>query len=250
MKLPFLKFWVTDWMADEGLRLVSLPARGLWIEMLCMMAKSPEHGRLLTIAGKPMGYDQVGKLCGSSEVEVKPLIEELGDAGVFSIDRAGVIFSRRMVRDEKDRKLNRDRVSRWRNADVMPDVMEKKCSSNGAEARGQKLEARVYNKEPANSKPTLDEWIAYSKEIKWEKANAESAFDYYESNGWKIGGKSPVKDWKACARNCQRRSFDAKIAQKVVKKEVVPQNYSPPLYRIAGYSSYADWKDAGSPIPE
>lgn len=243
MKLPFLKFWVTDWMADEGLRLVSLPARGLWIEMLCMMAKSPEHGKLLTIAGKPMGYDQVAKLCGSSEAEVKPLIEELGDAGVFSIDRAGVIFSRRMVRDEKDRKLNRDRVSRWRNADVMPDVMEKKCSSNGAEARSQSLESRI------NSKPKLEEWLSYAKEIKWDKANAESAFDYYESNGWKIGGKSPVKDWKACARNCQRRSFDSKVPQKVPKKEPVPPNYSPPLYKMMGFACMADWQKAGYPTP-
>jgi hypothetical protein len=30
---------------------------------------------------------------------------------------------------------------------------------------------------------------------------AERFFNYYESNGWLIGGKTPMKDWKAAARN-------------------------------------------------
>lgn len=29
----------------------------------------------------------------------------------------------------------------------------------------------------------------------------EKFFNYYESNGWKIGGRSPMKNWKAAARN-------------------------------------------------
>lgn len=33
-------------------------------------------------------------------------------------------------------------------------------------------------------------------------------FDYYESNGWKVG-KSAMKNWQACVRNWHRRS-DAK----------------------------------------
>ncbi len=30
---------------------------------------------------------------------------------------------------------------------------------------------------------------------------AERFFNYYSSNGWLIGGKSKMKDWKAAARN-------------------------------------------------
>lgn len=33
---------------------------------------------------------------------------------------------------------------------------------------------------------------------------AEPYFDYYESNGWRIG-KNPIKDWRAAARNWIRR---------------------------------------------
>lgn len=241
MKLPFLKFWVADWLSDESLRMVSLSAKGLWIEMLCIMARSPEHGRLLTSNGQPMTNAQLARLVASTEEEITPLVGELGDAGVFSVDRNGTIFSRRMVRDEKERKLNRDRVFRWRNGDVMPDVMVEKCSGNGAEARGKSQEAN-------NNRPDKKEWMAYAGEIKWQKSGAESAFDYYESIGWLIGGKTPVKDWKACARNCHKRSLEnGDLSKKKEKPAPIPQNYSPPSYKIAGFASYSEWAEAGCP---
>lgn len=240
MKLPFLKFWVADWVSDESLRLVSLSAKGLWIEMLCIMARSPEHGKLMTASGQPMGYAQLARLVASTEAEITPLVQELGDAGVFSVDRMGVIYSRRMVRDEKERKLNRDRVFRWRNGDVMPDVMPMKCSGNGAEAR-------VNSQEAINKRPKKEEWLAYAKEIGWKKSGAESAFDYYESTGWLIGGKAPVQDWKACARNCLKRSGETETKK---TKAPVPQNYSAPLYRLAGFNSYSEWEKAGCPTPK
>jgi hypothetical protein len=30
---------------------------------------------------------------------------------------------------------------------------------------------------------------------------ASAFYDYFESNGWKVGGKAPMRDWKAAARN-------------------------------------------------
>lgn len=33
------------------------------------------------------------------------------------------------------------------------------------------------------------------------KMEAEKFFNYYTSNGWKVGGRTPMKDWKAAARN-------------------------------------------------
>ena len=55
------------------------------------------------------------------------------------------------------------------------------------------------------SKPTLDEVKAYCSERK-NNVNPERFFDYYESNGWKVG-KGAMKDWKAAVRNWERTSF-------------------------------------------
>lgn len=37
------------------------------------------------------------------------------------------------------------------------------------------------------------------------KGDPSSFFDHFESNGWKVSGKAPMKDWKAAARNWSRR---------------------------------------------
>lgn len=53
-------------------------------------------------------------------------------------------------------------------------------------------------------RPTLEEIKAYCQE-NGLCIDAEYFFDYYNSNGWKVGGKSPMKDWRATARNWARR---------------------------------------------
>lgn len=53
-------------------------------------------------------------------------------------------------------------------------------------------------------KPSIEEVRAYIKEI-GGSFTAEAFVDHYEANGWKIGGKSPMKDWRAAIRNWKRR---------------------------------------------
>ncbi len=35
----------------------------------------------------------------------------------------------------------------------------------------------------------------------FDRIEAQRFFNYFESNGWKVGGKAPMKNWKAAARN-------------------------------------------------
>jgi hypothetical protein len=64
-------------------------------------------------------------------------------------------------------------------------------------------------KEREGLRPTLPQWIAFAKEIGWSEKDAETAFFYYGSVGWMIGNK-PMKNWKLCARTCQRRNQNQK----------------------------------------
>lgn len=41
----------------------------------------------------------------------------------------------------------------------------------------------------------------FFEEEKSTKLEAEKFFNYFQSNGWRVGGRSPMKDWKAAARN-------------------------------------------------
>lgn len=99
---PFIKFFPSDWLSEESLRLVSFAARGLWIDLLCLMAKNERRG-YLEIGGLTGGVNptlaQIAKLVGSSEAEITPLLAELKEAGTCSTTPEGILFSRRMVRD-------------------------------------------------------------------------------------------------------------------------------------------------------
>jgi hypothetical protein len=49
--------------------------------------------------------------------------------------------------------------------------------------------------------PTFIEVETYFLDSKVTIIEAQKFFNYYESNGWKIGGRSPMKNWKAAANN-------------------------------------------------
>jgi len=92
-----------DWMKDPGLRSVSLEARGLWMDMLCLLFESGRRGYLQHATGKPVSPEQLARMTGSSAEQVSRLLRELEDSGVFSRTEHGRIYSRRMIRDERKR---------------------------------------------------------------------------------------------------------------------------------------------------
>lgn len=103
-KRPWMKFYPADWQADQALRVCSLAARGLWLECLAVMHRAQPYGHLL-INGAAPNDAQLAVLAGARAKQVAALMGELEQAGVFSRTRAGAVYSRRMVRDEKKARL-------------------------------------------------------------------------------------------------------------------------------------------------
>lgn len=56
-------------------------------------------------------------------------------------------------------------------------------------------------------KPTIEEIKQYAKEAKLVNLDPNAFFDHFESNGWKVSGISPMKDWKAAMRTWNRRTL-------------------------------------------
>lgn len=73
-------------------------------------------------------------------------------------------------------------------------------------------------------KPTLENVQEYITEMGYS-VNAEAFFNYYESNGWKVG-KNPMKDWKACVRTWNAKENNSTQKRKVIlakKEEELPK---------------------------
>ncbi|TAJ13745.1 hypothetical protein DMA11_07765 [Marinilabiliaceae bacterium JC017] len=83
--------------------------------------------------------------------------------------------------------------------------------------------------------PPLEHIQIYFQQKNFSITEAERFFNYYESNGWLVGGRSPMKDWKAAARNWMlnipkfsaEKSKPAKNPHPGTKKST--PNYNEPL---------------------
>lgn len=82
------------------LRICSAAARGLWVECMCLMHEAKPYGHLL-VNGRPVTDTQIANLTGIPQDQISSLLAELENAGVFSRNSDGVIYSRRMTRDAK-----------------------------------------------------------------------------------------------------------------------------------------------------
>lgn len=103
---PWMQFYPGDWQRDAALRSCSVGARGLWIEMICLMHQAEPYGHLV-INGKPIAVEALARMVGCTPAECRKWLAELTDSGVLSRE-GDVIFSRRMVKDARNRKVRAD----------------------------------------------------------------------------------------------------------------------------------------------
>lgn len=98
------KFFWADWRSDPAVRLCSLSARGLWIDMLSFISEADGY---LLISGKAPSVETLARLTGTPIPDVEAALKELEEHGVFSRTARGVIYSRRLVRAFKKSEISR-----------------------------------------------------------------------------------------------------------------------------------------------
>lgn len=132
MRLPALSIYGGDWLRDP-VSSCSLAAQGLWFRLMLTMHDARPYGHLVGANGQALSAQQIARQCGCSVAEVKRLGGELegvgipgrtGDSSYDAIFRGsingedidlsplrigvdGVIYSRRMVRDQRLRVIRR-----------------------------------------------------------------------------------------------------------------------------------------------
>ena len=141
---PWIKFYPRDWRGDQALRAVSMAARGFWLECLCIMHEANPRGHLL-LNGEHLEGDALARMTGASMDEVSAWMAELRKAGVLSVARNGIVFSRRMVKDDVASKKGRKEV-------------EKRWSQPSEKQQKNNQPNRVPNTEPITQRPEAREF--------------------------------------------------------------------------------------------
>tara|TARA_B110001454_G_scaffold82738_1_gene79484 strand:+ start:481 stop:1044 length:564 start_codon:yes stop_codon:yes gene_type:complete len=81
-----------------------------------------------------------------------------------------------------------------------------------------------HGREISNKTPKIEEVINYFQEQNFPDIEANKFYNYFSSNGWLVGGKTPMKNWKAAAKNWMINS--EKYNTNNSKKSIQPQNLS------------------------
>ena len=173
---PWVKWYWSDWRSDPKLRMCSIAARGLWAEMLALMQEGVPYGHLL-VSGRAPTDTQLAVLAGMPADQLSPLLGELEAAGVFSRTRAGVVYSRRMVRDEKKSRTAQKNGKEGGNPTLCKDKDNQPSDNQKVkpEDNTQKPEARNQKEKTPPIKDGFDEWYS-SYPLHKGRGQAERAY--------------------------------------------------------------------------
>jgi hypothetical protein len=110
---------------------------------MAIMHRSTPYGHLL-VNGNALTDAQLGVLAGAPPDQITDLLRELESAGVFSRTRAGVIYSRRMTRDEKKARAAQKNGKNGGNPNLCKttDILPSDKGIDNTPLKAQKPEAR------------------------------------------------------------------------------------------------------------
>ena len=103
-KLPSFQFYPGDWLKDANLRRCTHAAKGVWIDILCLMFEADERG-VLSTNGVAWSDEDIACAIGGDTATTISAIQELTFKGVAKRRANGALYSKRMVADENKRKL-------------------------------------------------------------------------------------------------------------------------------------------------
>lgn len=207
MKLPGFMFYPGDWLKDADLRRCSHAAKGVWTDMLCLMFECEERGVLAT-AGRAWSDDEIAQAVGGDKLITLSCIIELVEKRVASRNHSNAVYSRRMVREEKERKANAQRQQQYRSRDgpqqgnksnvsVTGKVTPLSVHENESEKEASSVERGGAGGENRSGIPTTEQ-----EAVEWAAMEnvpgdfAVEVFTQKEATVWENGNHAPITNWR------------------------------------------------------
>lgn len=201
--LPAMPFYTGDWLKCLEVRTLPLDCRALWLDMLCYMWESTERGVLLSPKGRPYSNEEIIRMVGLDNQNSAEWLTRIINDGVCSRRSDGAIYSRRMVKDEKIRRLRKEVGAKGGNPKLLVNTEVnhnlKQTSENENENENEVDNNIINNKVEKNKfiPPTVEEVKTYIDSKNITCVDPMKFVAYYETTNW-TRGKTKIKNWKAC----------------------------------------------------
>ena len=187
-------------------------------------------GKLVVNDRIPYSADMLASVTGHQVGTIKQALSVFKDLGLIDVLDDGAIYMLDIQNfigkgsSEADRKreyrqrIETDRTNVRQISDKTPPEIELEKDIE-IEKEIHSSAKSTTTKRKRFEKPTLSQITQYCLERN-NNVNAEQFYDYYESNGWKVG-KNAMKDWKACVRTWERNGYDKPIKKKNNKQDTL-----------------------------
>ena len=192
-------------------------------------------GKLVVNERIPYSADMLASVTGHQVGTIKQALSVFKDLGLIDVLDNGAIYMLDIQNfigkgsSEADRKreyrqrIETDRTNVQTNlrqiSEKSPPEIEIELEKDIEIEKEINSSASTTTKRKRFEKPTLSQITQYCLERN-NNVNAEQFYDYYESNGWKVG-KNSMKDWKACVRTWERNGYDRPIKKKNNKQDTL-----------------------------
>lgn len=208
---PYFPLYVQDYLTDEKLNSCSAATQGVYIKILCILHKSDHYGKLLFKQKDKQKSTNIEnfalKLCKLLPFDYDTILSalvELVEESVIKIDDNELIQNR-MYKDGQISIKRSEAGKKGGNPKLY-----KQNSNQNTEYENEiesDIESVIELKSKKGKIPELLEVIEYFKIKGSTEEQANHYYDFYESNGWKVG-KNPMKNWKAAVHNWLRNKFE------------------------------------------
>lgn len=218
----FMKFEVVKWQRDLDEH--PLEIEGAWIRICCKLWWASKRGEL-TLRPERWAVILRANINNANRIIDYLLDEHIAD-GKREANGYITLISRKMIRENKDRELNRLRQQKYYH----------KNKSN-ADITGSQQDFNKQSKSKSKSKkeikkgdrasfiiPTIEEITIFCKERN-NNVSSQTFIDHYTSNGWMVG-KNKMKDWKAAVRTWEKRNFESGNGDKQQVPITKPKEYT------------------------
>ena len=187
-------------------------------------------GKLVVNDRIPYNADMLASVTGHQIGTVKQALSIFKDLGLIDVLENGAIYMLDIQNfigrgsSEADRKreyrqrIETDRTNVRQISDKTPPEIELEIEKE-IEKEIDSSAKSTTTKRKRFEKPSISDIQQYCIERN-NNVNAEQFFDYYESNGWKVG-KNSMKDWKAAVRTWERSEYRKPNSKKNSKEDAI-----------------------------
>lgn len=176
-----------------------------------MPSYNPFKGSTLEVVNldfytKPIQKKEIKKLKSQQKIEQvnEQAIEQVAEQGIEQVLNKHCTSTELLPYINNTNSINivNGRAQKNQNQNCLPELVEGSQSEKfHPESAQEKLREKKGIEPVEKIPPIFEDILPFFKEKNNSEIEAQKFYNHFQSNGWLVGGKSKMKDWKAAARN-------------------------------------------------